>query len=258
MTKTASTFALFTTIAFAAAAHAHNHITLDTASGAPGDRILIRAGYLPAESSYSIVDQRLMQNGAPAVYLISTTFTEPGPFQSWAAGDGLSLSSDFYFATGRLAGGDFRYELSAVSRVSGRETDLVPAFGWGTFSGSTGAFTAIADSRATDRAARSFASPAGSHQHGQGLTFIGGWVVDLTFVAWDASGTYTDSEPVIVRFDTGACKADISRSGGLNIDDIFIFINLWFAADPRGDFDSSGARTIDDIFIFLNAWFAGC
>jgi len=41
-------------MALAGAASAHNHVTVDTVSGAFGDQILIRAGYLATESSFSI------------------------------------------------------------------------------------------------------------------------------------------------------------------------------------------------------------
>jgi hypothetical protein len=53
------------------------------------------------------------------------------------------------------------------------------------------------------------------------------------------------------------CRADFNADGTRNIDDIFIFLNAWFAMDPRTDVDGNG-RTIDDIFIFINLWFAGC
>jgi hypothetical protein len=56
----------------------------------------------------------------------------------------------------------------------------------------------------------------------------------------------------------GACPADFDCQNGANIDDIFIFINAWFAQDPRTDVNNDGNRNIDDIFIFINIWFAGC
>jgi hypothetical protein len=54
------------------------------------------------------------------------------------------------------------------------------------------------------------------------------------------------------------CRVDFDNSGTATVDDIFIFINAWFAADPRTDFDNNGTRGIDDIFIYLAAWFGGC
>jgi hypothetical protein len=58
-----------------------------------------------------------------------------------------------------------------------------------------------------------------------------------------------------------SCRCDFDASGTLTVDDIFVFLNAWFAADPRTDFDASGVRNVDDIFIFLNCFFqrpAGC
>jgi hypothetical protein len=54
-----------------------------------------------------------------------------------------------------------------------------------------------------------------------------------------------------------ACPADFNSSGGLEVQDIFDFINAWFSADPRADFNGGGLA-VQDIFDFLNAWFAGC
>jgi hypothetical protein len=42
------------------------------------------------------------------------------------------------------------------------------------------------------------------------------------------------------------------------VQDIFSFIEAWFAGDVRTDMDNSGVIDVQDIFGFLNAWFAGC
>jgi hypothetical protein len=54
------------------------------------------------------------------------------------------------------------------------------------------------------------------------------------------------------------CPADASGDGSLTVDDIFVFLNRWFANDVLADFSQSGGVTLDDIFVFLEAWFAGC
>jgi hypothetical protein len=54
------------------------------------------------------------------------------------------------------------------------------------------------------------------------------------------------------------CPADINSSGGLEVQDIFDFLNLWFAGDCRADFNGAGGLSVQDIFDFLSAWFAGC
>jgi hypothetical protein len=56
----------------------------------------------------------------------------------------------------------------------------------------------------------------------------------------------------------GCCFADFNKAGGVTIDDIFIYLNAWFATSEYANVGTPGAPNIDDIFIFLNAWFAGC
>jgi hypothetical protein len=53
------------------------------------------------------------------------------------------------------------------------------------------------------------------------------------------------------------CRADFNYDGHVAVQDIFDFLNAWFAGDPRADFDGGGLA-VSDIFAFLNAWFAGC
>jgi probable HAF family extracellular repeat protein len=54
-----------------------------------------------------------------------------------------------------------------------------------------------------------------------------------------------------------ACRADFNRSGGLEVQDIFDFLNAWFAGDLAADYNGGGLE-VQDIFDYLNAWFAGC
>jgi ELWxxDGT repeat protein len=56
----------------------------------------------------------------------------------------------------------------------------------------------------------------------------------------------------------GCCVADFNKLGGVTIDDIFIYLNAWFASSDFANVGAPGTPNIDDIFIFLNAWFAGC
>jgi hypothetical protein len=56
----------------------------------------------------------------------------------------------------------------------------------------------------------------------------------------------------------GCCFADFNKQGGVTIDDIFIYLNAWFASSDFANVGAPGTPNIDDIFIFLNAWFAGC
>ncbi len=54
-----------------------------------------------------------------------------------------------------------------------------------------------------------------------------------------------------------ACPADFNGSGAISVQDIFDFLNAWFAGNPAADINGSGL-SVQDIFDFLNAWFTGC
>jgi hypothetical protein len=56
------------------------------------------------------------------------------------------------------------------------------------------------------------------------------------------------------------CFADYDHNGARTIDDIFVYLNAWFAASPYTKVGGDGMATpsIDDIFVFINNWFAGC
>ena len=54
-----------------------------------------------------------------------------------------------------------------------------------------------------------------------------------------------------------SCRADFDTNGLLSAQDIFDFLNAWFALDHRADF-TPGVLDVQDIFDYLNAWFAGC
>ncbi|HMN40333.1 MAG TPA: PQQ-dependent sugar dehydrogenase [Phycisphaerales bacterium] len=67
----------------------------------------------------------------------------------------------------------------------------------------------------------------------------------------------TPSDPVAVTVYV-CIHADFNQSGTLTVQDIFDFLNGWFAAVPAADFNQSGVLDVQDIFDYLNAWFAGC
>jgi hypothetical protein len=54
-----------------------------------------------------------------------------------------------------------------------------------------------------------------------------------------------------------ACPADFNGNGTLEVQDIFDFLNAWFAGNANADFNGGGLA-VQDIFDFLNAWFSGC
>lgn len=60
---------------------------------------------------------------------------------------------------------------------------------------------------------------------------------------------------VVVTTTTGS-SPDWNHSGATDINDIFDFLNSWFAGSA--DFNGVGGTDINDVFDFLNRWFQGC
>jgi hypothetical protein len=56
---------------------------------------------------------------------------------------------------------------------------------------------------------------------------------------------------------TPCCVADFNQDGVLNTQDIFDYLNGWFASDSATDFGGDGI-SVQDIFDYLNAYFTGC
>lgn len=59
------------------------------------------------------------------------------------------------------------------------------------------------------------------------------------------------------------CIADFDQSAGgtgpATLQDLFAFLQAWFADDPAANADRIGTTPdVNDIFVFLQAWFAGC
>jgi hypothetical protein len=59
---------------------------------------------------------------------------------------------------------------------------------------------------------------------------------------------------------TPCCYADFDKLNGANLDDVFIYLNAWFAGSPYCKIAGDGSATpsLDDIFQYINIWFAGC
>ena len=186
-----------------ATAGAETHITVDTASGQPGDAISIRAGYYQSESIppnvYRIDSTaRLTLNGQPDVYRLDQP-VRTGPFAGFMESldeTQLELTSNFYQPTGRLDGGDFRYEITSVTPVAG---------GGGTM----GARFAVAApqeglsgiSSGEKRDDRSYDVGVGNLYDDEVMLADRPGLYDVSVVAWDANGRYADSAPVTFRIN---------------------------------------------------------
>jgi beta-glucanase (GH16 family) len=57
---------------------------------------------------------------------------------------------------------------------------------------------------------------------------------------------------------TPVCPGDINGDGGVSVQDIFNYLNLWFAGDAFADVNERDGVTVQDIFDFLEQWFGGC
>jgi hypothetical protein len=96
---------------------------------------------------------------------------------------------------------------------------------------------------------------------GPGTAFLApGGRLSMLVTVRNGAGTNIGEAFIHKQIDVPAafCPADFDQNGSRTIDDMFIFINAWFAMNPRADFDGMNGINIDDIFIFINAWFAGC
>ncbi|HEX8876553.1 MAG TPA: hypothetical protein VF777_07380 [Phycisphaerales bacterium] len=212
--------------ALASTVAAHNHVTVDTASGSVGDKILVKAGYYPTEGAFTISGGRLMKNGLKACYDLPEMFVD-GPLAGWFGGDEVLLTSDYFYLTGRLDGGEFRWEIASIVPVIAGSTRV----NWGAFD-EFGAFSVMAASDGATRLARSFSTPAGDHNHDQAYGFEAGGLYDVTFVAWDASGKFTDADPITIRFRAGpSCPSDIDPDGYVDDADFVVFAAAYNVLD---------------------------
>ena len=246
--KLAAVFALW----IGAMALAHGHVTVDTLSGIPGDRISIRAGYLPAESAYSIAADGTLMNSAAAwrMNLLTPVTNQPG-YIGWYAATDTTLTSDFFFSTGRLAGGDFRFELEHITRLDGSPAPAVIA--WCVVQ-SNGSLTNIARTDGSTRADRSFAVGAGVHLHGQYLLGDVRGTYRLSLRAWDANGIYSDSDRVTLEVRIGpALVGDLNGDGIINGADLGVLLGQWGTLGS-GDLNGDGIVNGADLGMLLGAW----
>ncbi len=68
---------------------------------------------------------------------------------------------------------------------------------------------------------------------------------------------------VVQQCVTIVCVADFDQSGAVGLQDLFAYLQAYFAnvvgpSPPGADIDHSGAITLDDLFQFLAIWFGNC
>jgi hypothetical protein len=143
-------------------------------------------------------------------------------------GDGTPVNSTAY---GNLTGADFGVNVDvATGNLSGMAWG--ENIGWINFAGGADKGPAFA-ARIT----------GGSSRRLNGYA----WGENIGWINLDDSANYVGL----------FCPADFNLDGVLSVQDIFDFLNAWFAGNPATDFNGAGI-SVQDIFDYLNAWFAGC
>lgn len=74
----------------------------------------------------------------------------------------------------------------------------------------------------------------------------------------DTHGTTTTADDTRALLEVTVCLADINRSGSISVQDIFDFLNAYFAGEGAADYNNSGSVSVQDLFDFLLGYFAGC
>lgn len=83
----------------------------------------------------------------------------------------------------------------------------------------------------------------------------GAWAInDAGVIAASGLGALGEERAFVLT----PCDADVDRDGAVTVPDIFSFLGLWFAGDPRADIDGDAGIGVPDIFSYLSLWFAGC
>ncbi|MCC6320614.1 MAG: matrixin family metalloprotease [Phycisphaerales bacterium] len=69
---------------------------------------------------------------------------------------------------------------------------------------------------------------------------------------WHGFGTSCDNP------SQTCCAADFNGVGGVTLQDLFDYLDAWFASDPAADINGAGGVTLQDLFDYLDLWFTGC
>ncbi len=89
-----------------------------------------------------------------------------------------------------------------------------------------------------------------------GITQAGCTAVAPVGAFFAASGTACNTA---ANHASPCCYADFNKQAGISVQDIFDYLNAWFAVSPYCKINGDGATApvVQDIFDFLNLWLAG-
>jgi hypothetical protein len=228
----------------------HAHMTVDTENG----RIKIVTGYLFGEENFTIDENGWLRQDGEVFRVVCDQTWGGTPHTGWPVSiEQMTLTSDYFGATGRLDGGYFWYELAEVTTVEG---DPSPTLLWAEEFNNT--LVGIADSDSASRSKRSFELGFIGHIHDQRQLIEQPGLYEVALIAWDSNGVYTDSEPVRFYVEVPGCDADFNDDGSVNSQDVLAFLNAWVVQDPSADINDDGTVNTQDVIAFLNVWTAGC
>ena len=86
---------------------------------------------------------------------------------------------------------------------------------------------------------------------------LGGFSLGPVF-GFSGSNAWFDDLIVNTGITTDPCPADLDRNGTLNLDDISLFADAFFAGEFMADCDNNGILNLDDIICFSGSFVAGC
>jgi len=100
-------------------------------------------------------------------------------------------------------------------------------------------------------------TPCGALGSAVSTSILGGFPYLIRVGSYPYNGNSAGEGSLHITF-TPNCRADFNQSGTVTVQDLFDFLQAWFANNPTADFNSSGTVSVQDIFDFLQAWFTGC
>lgn len=187
----------------------HVHLTVDTESGQAGDKVLVQTGWFQGEEDITIgADGHLYDGDEILVVEFGDVYSGGNDWDGRYFGAGPRLTSDFFFPTGRLDGGDFAFEIVDVSAVSGNGSTTI---GWA--ENHEGMLMNVTESDGATQEDRSFWVGTNRHMHHQIISSTEQGLWDVTLVAYDLNGKYTDADAVTLRMSVVPAPAGLALLG---------------------------------------------